>query len=330
MPFRRFFRSSTGFLPGPSSGYDRGVRHPDHGAVPVVRRFIIRRRRLLALLACCAAAGFAVQALAPADAERAAVVRAARDLPVGSVLESGSLETVQLPAEAVPPGAYEQSDAVVGRRLATPLRRGSPVTELSLAGSGLLAGAPPGTVAIPLRPADPSVLDLLGPGQLVTVVAGADNTAAQAGAGTGAAGDGNTAPEAAAGNQGPDTAPAPGDAAASDGPATNGPASEGESLQGGGAGSGPAAGNGYGRHARATADVPGGAAVLASSVPVLWVSGGDSASGWPGQGDGEGLVWWLPTGRTLPGLRQHPEPEASTCCLCREPYQSKVISQQTA
>ena len=293
MPFRRFFRSSTGFLPGPSSGYDRAVRHPDRGAVPAVRRFIIRRRRLLALLACCAAAGFAVEALAPADAERAAVVRAARDLPVGSVLESGSLETVQLPAEAVPPGAYEQSDAVVGRRLATPLRRGSPVTELSLAGSGLLAGAPPGTVAIPLRPADPSVLDLLGPGQLVTVVAGADNTAAQAGAGTGAAGDGNTAPDAAAGNQGPDSAPAAGDAAASDGPATDGPASEGESVQEGGAvpGSGPAAGNGNGRQAGAAADVPGGAAVLASSVPVLWVSGGGgSVSGWPGQGDGEGLV----------------------------------------
>ena len=101
-------------------------------------------------------------------------MRASRDLPAGTVLESATLETVRLPAEAIPPGAHEQLDALVGRRLATPLLRGSPVTDVSLAGAGLLAGAPPGSVAVPLRPADPSVLDLLGPGQLVNVVAGAD------------------------------------------------------------------------------------------------------------------------------------------------------------
>ena len=111
----------------------------------------------------------------------------------------------------------------MGRRLATPLLRGSPVTDLSLAGAGLLSGTPPGTVAVPLRPADPSVLDLLEPGQPVTVVA--------------APGDG-----------GWDSAPPGNDA--------------------------------------------NGAAVLAASVPVLWVAGAGSAgSGWPGAPDGgEGLV----------------------------------------
>lgn len=99
------------------------------------------------------------------------MVRAARDLPAGTVLDAGTLETVDVPVEAIPPGAHKQPEALAGRRLATPLLRGSPVTDVSLAGAGLLAGAPPGSVAVPLRPADPSVLDLLGPGQLVNVVA---------------------------------------------------------------------------------------------------------------------------------------------------------------
>ncbi|WP_146361195.1 Flp pilus assembly protein CpaB [Arthrobacter yangruifuii] len=216
MPFRRFTArrlSSAARLHRSSGSADPAAR---------VRRFIVRHRRLLAALACCAAAGSAVEALVPVAAERSVVVRAARDLAAGTVLTAASLETARLPAEAVPPGARDDPEALVGRRLATPLLRGSPVTEVSLAGAGLLIGSPPGSVAVPLRPADPSVLDLLGPGQLVSVVAGTE------------------------------------------GPWT-----------------GSEAGN-----------VPdgGGADVLAVSVPVLWVSGSETAGGWPGTGAGEGLV----------------------------------------
>ena len=139
-----------------------------------LRRYVTRHRRLLAALACCAAAATAVQALIPPDASAVATVRAARELPAGAVLDRGSLQIARVPAEAVPPGSYTAPDELLGRRLATPLLEGSPVTDVSLAGPGLLAGAPPGTVAIPLRPADPSVLDLLSPGQLVNVVSGGE------------------------------------------------------------------------------------------------------------------------------------------------------------
>lgn len=183
-----------------------------------LRRFLTRHRRLLAALACCAAVGCTVQALVPPETDRTVVVTASRDLAVGTVLDSNSLRATRFPAGSAPPGAYERSDELLGRRLATPLLEGSAVTDVSLAGSGLLAGTPPGTVAIPLRPADPSVLDLMGPGQLVTVVTGAD----------------------------------PADALAE-----------------------------TGRSA--------GAEVLATSVPVLWVSGAESAGSWPAAG-GEGLV----------------------------------------
>ena len=185
------------------------------------QRFIVRNRRLIAALACCAAAGAAVQALVPPEAEHAAIIQAARDLPAGSILEADSLATGSIPSEAVPPGAHTHPDKLLGRRLATPLLQGSPVTELSLAGPGLLSGSPPGTVAIPLRPADPSVLDLLAPGQPVTVVA--------------APRDGGW--EAAPGGV-------------------------------------------------------DGAVVLATSVPVLWISGSADTDRWPAasSGSGEGLV----------------------------------------
>ena len=107
----------------------------------------------------------------PPEAEQGVLVTAARDLPAGRILDAESLATASVPAEAVPPGAQADPGPLLGRRLATPLLQGSPVTELSLAGAGLLSGTPPGTVAVPLRPADPSVLDLLEPGQPVTVVA---------------------------------------------------------------------------------------------------------------------------------------------------------------
>ena len=217
------------FLRRPAPGLNNDVGFRSVSGRPVssgrFRRFIVRHRRLIAALACCAAAGAAVQALVPPEAQHAPIVQAAHDLPAGSVLEAGSLATGSIPSDAVPPGAHSHPDGLLGRRLATPLLQGSPVTELSLAGPGLLSGAPPGTVAIPLRPADPSVLDLLAPGQPVTVVAAPRDGAWEA---------------------------APG------------------GVDGG-------------------AD---GAVVLATSVPVLWVSGAGSTDGWPAasSGTGEGLV----------------------------------------
>ncbi len=78
-------------------------------------------------------------------------------------------------SQGVPPdfaitGAVTDVQALVGRQLASPLGRGQVPTESSLLGPGLLTGAPAGAAAVPLRMADPSSIQLLSPGQLVTVV----------------------------------------------------------------------------------------------------------------------------------------------------------------
>ena len=140
-----------------------------------VRRFLLRRRRLLAALLCCAAAGTAVQALLPPDSGKLALVVSAADLPAGTVLTSRDLRTVSDPSTAVPPEAFAAPAQAAGRRLATPLKQGSPVLETSLVGTGLLTGAPPGSVAVAVRPSDPAMVRLLAPGQLVDVIlAGSD------------------------------------------------------------------------------------------------------------------------------------------------------------
>lgn len=124
---------------------------------------------------CCAAAGTAVQALLPPAAGEVSLVVSAGDLPAGAVLTSRDLRTIAVPAAAVPPGSFTAPGQTAGRRLATPLEQGSPVLQTSLVGSGLLTGAPPGSVAVAVRPADPAMVALLAPGQLVDVVlAGSD------------------------------------------------------------------------------------------------------------------------------------------------------------
>ncbi|WP_341393433.1 Flp pilus assembly protein CpaB [Arthrobacter sp. G119Y2] len=148
-----------------------------------LRRFILRRRRLIAALLCCAAAGTAVQALLPPDPGKVLLVVAAADLPAGALLTSGDLRTVPLAASGVPPDSFSDAAELAGRRLATPLQQGSPLMQTSLVGTGLLTGAPPGSVAVSVRPADPALVQLISPGQLVDVVLGSSENDVQ---GTGA------------------------------------------------------------------------------------------------------------------------------------------------
>ncbi|MER2134415.1 MAG: SAF domain-containing protein [Arthrobacter sp.] len=135
-----------------------------------LRRFLIRRRRLLAGLAIAAAAGITVQALLPAGSATTASVAVAHDLPAGHLLTPQDLLLVRLPPEAVPPGALTEAEAVAGEVLAVPMLGGTVVSQTVLAGDGMLAGAPAGTAAVPLRPADPATAALLSPGVRVDVV----------------------------------------------------------------------------------------------------------------------------------------------------------------
>ncbi len=138
--------------------------------LPRMRRALLRHRRLLAAVLLCAAAGTCVEAFLPRGEPGAPVIAAASDLAAGTVLAAADLETVTLPSAAVPPGAETRLDDLLGQRLAAPLRRGDVVTDTRLVGPGLLTGTAPGTVAVPLRPADPSTVRLVGAGQRVDVV----------------------------------------------------------------------------------------------------------------------------------------------------------------
>ncbi|NJC23076.1 Flp pilus assembly protein CpaB [Arthrobacter pigmenti] len=140
-----------------------------------VRSFLFRKRRLLAAGVLCVAAGVAVEALLPAEAETTPVVAAAADLPVGSIITADQLALVHLPREAVPKHAYSSAELVTGQQLATPVYAGDVIAENFLVGEGLLAGTDKGTVAVPLRPADASTVQLLSPGQRVDVVLSTGN-----------------------------------------------------------------------------------------------------------------------------------------------------------
>ncbi|MHA7275162.1 Flp pilus assembly protein CpaB [Arthrobacter sp. HLT1-21] len=140
-----------------------------------IRRFVFRNRRLLAALLLCLAAALTVEALIPPEQTRVTVVAAAADLPVGTVLTAGDLATLNLPPEAVPSTSFADPGAVVGEQLAVPLLRDTVLAPTFFVGSGLLTGAPAGTVAVPVRPADQSTVQLLSPGQYVDVVLSSGN-----------------------------------------------------------------------------------------------------------------------------------------------------------
>ncbi|KRF08491.1 hypothetical protein ASH00_01865 [Arthrobacter sp. Soil782] len=140
-----------------------------------VRAFIFRKRRLLAAGILCAAAGVAVEVFLPPDPATVQVVAASADLPVGTVLTADQLSVVHLPEAAVPEHSFGSPDLVAGQQLATPVYSGDILAQNFLVGAGLLVGSPEGTVAVPLRPADASTVQLLAAGQRVDVVLSTGN-----------------------------------------------------------------------------------------------------------------------------------------------------------
>ena len=143
--------------------------HLTHLPGEVRRRVLIHRRPLAAVLAGLAvlAALRATQPPAPATAQ---VWTASRDLPAGRVLVHDDLRRTSYAPGSVPAGVVDDPSAVVGRTLAAPLRRGAPLTDLSVV-SRPLTSAYPGRVATPVRLADGGVVDLLRVGDQVDHVA---------------------------------------------------------------------------------------------------------------------------------------------------------------
>lgn len=144
----------------------RRPRHPAHAL-----------RRLAAGVLVVGALVLALRPAADVPAAAAAgtpVVVAAADLPAGAPLAESDLGTAELPPDAVPDGAAGDPAELVGAVLASPLRRGEPVTDARVVGPGLWSQVPPGQVAAPVRLADLAVADLLRPGDRVDVLASVD------------------------------------------------------------------------------------------------------------------------------------------------------------
>ncbi|WP_344880359.1 Flp pilus assembly protein CpaB [Zhihengliuella alba] len=124
-----------------------------------------------------AAAGMAALAVAAALAavapERAPTVEtlvAAREIAAGQTIGADDVEPVQVARAALPPGHDLRAADAVGERVAIGIAAGTPLHAGLLVGDHLLTGMPPGTVAVPLEPANTEVLGLLSPGLHVDVV----------------------------------------------------------------------------------------------------------------------------------------------------------------
>ena len=124
-------------------------------------------RRLLAGVLALLAVVLGLQAARPTPPATTPMTVASRDLPAGAVLTAADLTSVAVPPAALPAGAQRQ---VVGRVLASGLRRGEPVTDLRLVGPSLTAGHP-GMVAVPVRMPDADMAGLLRVGDHIRLLA---------------------------------------------------------------------------------------------------------------------------------------------------------------
>lgn len=150
------------FLHDPSPLADRRIR-----LRRAVRRTVLARRRWLAAASAGVAVLAAVQAARPAPDPTVPVTVAAADLVSGTTLTPGDLEVRRLPVDTAPHGLA--TDAV-GRTLASPVRRGEPITDVRLVAPALASGYP-GRVSMPVRIADADMVGLLRVGDRVDLVA---------------------------------------------------------------------------------------------------------------------------------------------------------------
>ena len=157
----------------PPDGADQGA---SARAARVRRRARAARwRRPLAALLTAVAVLTALAALRPPGAAGVDVLVAAADLPAGATVSEADLRPVRLPPSALPPSAVgaDRSDRVVGGLLAAPVGRGELVTTARLLGPGLLTGAPPGTLAVPVEVSSALPDGAVRAGDAVAVIVGA-------------------------------------------------------------------------------------------------------------------------------------------------------------
>ena len=118
-------------------------------------------------MAAVAAVLIGISAARPPEPPSVDVLRAAREIPVGSTLSAGDLRTDRIPVSAAPASPLGDSTLVVGRTAAGTIADGQVLTEASLG----TPRAGPGKVIAPLRLADAQVAQLLRVGDRVDVIA---------------------------------------------------------------------------------------------------------------------------------------------------------------
>lgn len=95
------------------------------------------------------------------------VLVAARDLPLGTTLQSDDVRSVNAPDAWDLQGALGDPSDVVGQQLIGQARAGEPLTDMRIADH---RPSDPGTEIVPVRLADDGVTELLRPGTRVDVV----------------------------------------------------------------------------------------------------------------------------------------------------------------
>lgn len=130
-------------------------------------------RRVLAALCVGLAVTGALRLAFPAPPPAGTVVlSAAHDLPAGHVLGEADLVRRRWPGRDAP-SSWPAADALVGRRLASAVAAGDPLTSRAVTGSTRLTGLPRGSAALAVPAVEPVVADLLRAGDRVQVWAGA-------------------------------------------------------------------------------------------------------------------------------------------------------------
>ncbi len=102
------------------------------------------------------------------------VVVAAHDLRAGELLTADDLAVVSLPPDTAADGAVGLIGSVVGQRIALPMRRLEPVTDVRLLDAGLLQRLGAGLRAVPVRIADPAAAQIVQAGSVIDVYARSD------------------------------------------------------------------------------------------------------------------------------------------------------------
>lgn len=149
----------------------RTASPPGQGWLRQLRQAVLWHRRLLAAGLTAAAVAAALVALSPPAASTLPVLRAAHDVPAGTVVDADDVEVASVPPGLVPDGALRSEPEATGRVLAGPARKGEPLTDVRFVGPTQLTGYGRGVVGAPVRIADAQAVALLRPGDVVDVLA---------------------------------------------------------------------------------------------------------------------------------------------------------------